>query len=100
MLEPPAQGIESRLVTGTMGTILENLVASLVRQPYRASQNAEYSSVKAPWTYFFSPAGPDHSVVSSNPSRERPRYVVEIVDALPARDSACCLLAQSLNYAP
>jgi hypothetical protein len=24
--------------------------------------------VKAPWTYFFSPAGPDRSVVSSNPA--------------------------------
>ena len=32
------------------------------------SQNAEYSSVNAPWTYFFSPAGPDRSVVSSNPA--------------------------------
>ena len=30
--------------------------------------NAEYSSVNAPWTYFFSPAGPDRSVVSSNPA--------------------------------
>ena len=32
------------------------------------SQNAEYRSVNAPWTYFFSPAGPDRSVVSSNPA--------------------------------
>jgi hypothetical protein len=32
------------------------------------SQNAEYCCVKAPWTYFFSPAGPDRSVVSSNPA--------------------------------
>ena len=32
------------------------------------SQKAEYSSVNAPWTYFFSPAGPDRSVVSSNPA--------------------------------
>ena len=32
------------------------------------SQNAEYCSVNAPWTYFFSPAGPDRSVVSSNPA--------------------------------
>ena len=24
--------------------------------------------MKAPWTYFFSPAGPDRSVVSSNPA--------------------------------
>jgi hypothetical protein len=31
------------------------------------SRNDEYSSVNAPWTYFFSPAGPDRSVVSSNP---------------------------------
>ena len=30
--------------------------------------NAEYSSVNAPWTYFFSPAGPERSVVSSNPA--------------------------------
>ena len=30
--------------------------------------NAEYSSVNAPWTYFFSPAGPARSVVSSNPA--------------------------------
>ena len=30
--------------------------------------NAEYSSVNAPWTYFLSPAGPDRSVVSSNPA--------------------------------
>ena len=32
------------------------------------SQKAEYRSVNAPWTYFFSPAGPDRSVVSSNPA--------------------------------
>ena len=32
------------------------------------SQKAEYSPVNAPWTYFFSPAGPDRSVVSSNPA--------------------------------
>ncbi|HEY6309505.1 MAG TPA: hypothetical protein VIY52_01670 [Streptosporangiaceae bacterium] len=32
------------------------------------SQNAEYSSVNAPCTYFVSPAGPDRSVVSSNPA--------------------------------
>ena len=32
------------------------------------SQNAEYCSVNAPCTYFFSPAGPDRSVVSSNPA--------------------------------
>ena len=32
------------------------------------SQKAEYCSVNAPWTYFFSPAGPDRSVVSSNPA--------------------------------
>jgi hypothetical protein len=32
------------------------------------SQNAEYSPVKAPWTYFLPPAGPDRSVVSSNPA--------------------------------
>ena len=31
------------------------------------SQKAEYNSVNAPWTYFLSPAGPDRSVVSSNP---------------------------------
>jgi hypothetical protein len=32
------------------------------------SQKAEYSSVNAPRTSFFSPAGPDRSVVSSNPA--------------------------------
>ena len=31
-------------------------------------RTAEYRSVNAPWTYFFSPAGPDRSVVSSNPA--------------------------------
>ena len=30
--------------------------------------NSEYFSVNAPWTYFFSPAAPDRSVVSSNPT--------------------------------
>jgi hypothetical protein len=38
---------------------------SRVRAP---SQKAEYSSVNAPCAYFFSPAGPDRSVVSSNPA--------------------------------
>src|SRR5260370_1130372 len=38
---------------------------SRLRSP---SQKAEYRSVNAPWTYFFSPAGPDRSVVSSNPA--------------------------------
>ena len=33
-----------------------------------AQPEAEYRSVNAPWTYFFSPAGPDRSVVSSNPA--------------------------------
>jgi hypothetical protein len=40
-------------------------IDSRLRAP---GQNAEYSSVKAPWTYFFSPAGPDRSVVSPNPA--------------------------------
>jgi hypothetical protein len=40
----------------------------IVSRPRVPSQNAEYSSVKAPWTYFLSPAGPDRSVVSSNPA--------------------------------
>jgi hypothetical protein len=35
MLEALAQGIESRLVTGTMGTILNDLADSLIQQPYR-----------------------------------------------------------------
>jgi hypothetical protein len=36
MLEALARGIESRLVTGTMGTILGDLAGSLIEQPYRA----------------------------------------------------------------
>ena len=40
-------------------------MVSMLRVP---SRNAGYSSVNAPWTYFFSPAGPDRSVVSSNPA--------------------------------
>ena len=40
-------------------------MASRLRVP---SQNAEYRSVNAPWTYFFSPACPERSVVSSNPA--------------------------------
>ena len=42
-----------------------SFMVSRLRVP---SQKAEYSSVNAPWTYFFSPAGPDRSVVSSNPA--------------------------------
>jgi hypothetical protein len=36
MLETLVLGIESRLVTGTMGAILEDLVGRLTQQPYRA----------------------------------------------------------------
>jgi hypothetical protein len=36
MLETLALGIESRLVMGTMGAILEDLVGRLTQQPYRA----------------------------------------------------------------
>jgi hypothetical protein len=36
MLEALARGIESRLVTGTMGMILEDLAGRLTEQPYRA----------------------------------------------------------------
>jgi hypothetical protein len=36
MLEALARGIESRLVTGTMGAVLEDLAGRLTRQPYRA----------------------------------------------------------------
>jgi hypothetical protein len=36
MLEALARGIESRLVTGTMGVILEDLAGQLIQQPYRA----------------------------------------------------------------
>jgi hypothetical protein len=36
MLEALARGIESRLVTGTMGTVLGDLAGSLIEQPYRA----------------------------------------------------------------
>src|SRR5450755_4451642 len=42
-----------------------SFMVSRLRVP---SQNAEYSSVNAPWTYFFSPAAPDRSVVSSKPA--------------------------------
>ena len=40
-------------------------MVSMLRVP---RWNAGYSSVNAPWTYFFSPACPDRSVVSSNPA--------------------------------
>ena len=36
MLEALARGIESRLVTGTMGAVLEDLAGQLTGQPYRA----------------------------------------------------------------
>jgi hypothetical protein len=36
MLEALARGIESRLVTGTMGAVLEDLAGQLIGQPYRA----------------------------------------------------------------
>jgi hypothetical protein len=36
MLEALAWGIESRLVPGTMGMILEDLACRLTEQPYRA----------------------------------------------------------------
>jgi hypothetical protein len=36
MFETLARGIESRLVTGTIGTILEDLADRLTEQPYRA----------------------------------------------------------------
>jgi hypothetical protein len=38
MLETLVLGIESRLVTGTMGAILEDLVGRLAQQPYRAGK--------------------------------------------------------------
>ena len=46
------------------GRIPASSMVSRLRVP---SQNAEYSSVNAPCTYFFSPA-PDRSVVSLNPA--------------------------------
>ena len=53
------------------------------------SQNAEYRSVNAPWTYFFSPAGPDRSVVSSNPATGAAVIRVRIsATTSPASDAA------------
>ena len=54
------------------------------------SQKAEYCSVNAPWTYFLSPAGPDRSVVSSNPATAAAVIRVRISRTTSAaRDAAC-----------
>ena len=58
------------------------------------SQNAEYSSVNAPWTYFFSPAGPDRSVVSSNPATAAAVIRVRISRTTSAARTAACAQAR------
>ena len=51
MLEALARGIESRLMTGTMGTILGDLASSLIEQPYRAGLPGclRRSASRTPW---------------------------------------------------
>ena len=55
-----------------------------------AHQKAEYSSVNAPCTYFFSPAGPERSVVSSNPATAAAVIRVRISRTTSAARPAAC----------
>lgn len=65
--------------------------ASSIESRLRApSRNAEYASVNAPRTYFFSRAGPDRSVVSSNPATAAAVIRVWIsCTTSAAREAAC-----------
>src|SRR5487761_328677 len=61
-------------------------MVSMLRVP---RWNAEYSSVNAPWTYFLSPAGPDRSVVSSNPATGEAAIRVRISATLSFTSPEC-----------
>ena len=61
------------------------------------SQNAEYRSVNAPWTYFFSPAGPDRSVVSSNPATGAAVISVRISSTTSATSEAALARQEWMN---
>ena len=78
------------------GRIPKSVMVSSDRVP---RWNSEYFSVNAPWTYFFSPAAPDRSVVSSNPTTLEAMISVLISFTTPAAIDAALARQEWMNPA-